>query len=686
MTSKTSLFNKGIYKSTVRRFLWGSVLYFIILFISTGMMILLNEDPSQIAAYNSVRSHSTILSVDYMIIPMLLSMVVPTVVGLLVFRFVHSRKASVFVHSLPVKREANYVSSVLAALTLMATPVVLNTVVLIIMSLTAYSLHFTVGECILWMLLNLFALFIMFSAVCFVSVITGNSFAMVGLNILFHTIALILAAAFAMVCEIFLYGFAGEGELIDRVFNNSFITRIPTIMTNWAYVGKQVRGYTEDIVIFSVIAILLYVVSGILYKKRRLETAEDVAGFKCLNGIFKYLVTFVGAISTFAVAAYSIYNNPIPLWVTVFVLSAVLYFGVEMILKKTLRVWKSYKGYIGFVAVFAMMMCVFAFTSLLGFETYIPEKEDIASATVYDYYRDLKPFFSDSEIVEKAIITHKSLLKEKEILSKREYDTRVHIEYLLKNGKEIRRVYPIDEDTLHDIMSGLYKSEEYKEKQERVLNSVKTAHSVELSNDGHSTSIKDEEKMNELVGCIKKDVRELSYNEIYSGSRSFGVGIGFLLPEEEYDIYEAETMHTAGDEEIRISHYHQSINSNYKHTIKWLRDNGLWEDVSLKNTGIMYVAKDWKNLPFFDSSGNLIMDVDIGEKELGECIKIEDADEVDKIVDFCNNTPREYVRTEDRYTVFLVNDEIEKDFVNLTSISMEELRKLFPEKNLDKLN
>ena len=42
MISRASLFNKGIYKSTLRRYLWGGVLYFILLFMITGMSILLN--------------------------------------------------------------------------------------------------------------------------------------------------------------------------------------------------------------------------------------------------------------------------------------------------------------------------------------------------------------------------------------------------------------------------------------------------------------------------------------------------------------------------------------------------------------------------------------------------------------------------------------------------------------------
>lgn len=682
MTSKASLFNKGIYKSTLRRFLWGSILYFIMLFVSTGMMIFLNEDPSRAINYYSARAQSTILTSEYMIIPMLMCMVVPTVAGLLVFRFIHSKKTSVFVHSLPVRRDANYVSSILAALTLMAAPVILNAIVLAIMSVTTFSLHFTVGDCMIWMILNLFALFAMFSVVSFVSVITGNSFAMVGLNILFHTIALIISAAFAMVCEIFLYGFAGEGALIDKVFNNSFITRIPTIMTGWGYAKEQViKGYVKDMAIFFVIALALYMISGILYKKRRMETAEDVAGFNCLNLIFKYVVTFVGAISAFAIFAYSIYKSPISLWLTVFVVSVVLYFGIEMILKKTLRVWSAYKGYIGFLAVFAFVMCLFAFTSLFGFETYVPEKEEIVSAAVYEYYRETKPFIADDEIIAKAITTHTRLLQGKETLSKREYSTRMHIEYSLENGKKIHRVYPVDEDALHDIMNSIYENEEYKKKQERIFVPMEAIYSIRLNGDGgYNQNIEDTAKMHELISCIKKDIIELSYNEMYSESRAFGIEIGYV-PSNDNDLeYVYETLEKENSD-VRIRHEYQSINANYKNTIKWLRDNGYWESVALKNQGVMYIARDWRDLPFFDEEGRLVDEI----KGKDSFIRLAEKEEVQKIVDFCNNTPREYVRTKDRYTVYIVYNEHEKDHSTLSTISLEEIKSLFPEKSLDKL-
>ena len=302
MTSKISLLDKGIYKSTVRRYSIGSLLYFILLFLCTGMIVLLSVNKD----YYYIPSHeerwSLILSGEYMILPIFMALVVPTVVGLMIFRFLHSKKTSVFIHSLPVKREANYISSVLASFTLMAAPIILNTLVLIILSLCGYGEYFTTGECITWMLINLFTVFVMFSCVCFVASLTGNSFAMIALNILFHFFVLIFAAGFSIVSEAFLYGFSGDNEVINKVFEHTFPTKIMSEVSMWSHDGFESKLFVPE---FIVIAIILYILSGVLYKKRRMETAEDVAGFKCLNHIFKYMVTFIGAIVAFSLFCHS---------------------------------------------------------------------------------------------------------------------------------------------------------------------------------------------------------------------------------------------------------------------------------------------------------------------------------------------------------------------------------------------
>ena len=106
MTSKISLFNKGIYKSTVRRYLWGSVLYFIILFMVTSMVILFDVDKDNTWRYMEQSGSALILDDMFLFLPQFIAHFVPTVVALLIFRFVHSKKTSVFVHSLPAETEA----------------------------------------------------------------------------------------------------------------------------------------------------------------------------------------------------------------------------------------------------------------------------------------------------------------------------------------------------------------------------------------------------------------------------------------------------------------------------------------------------------------------------------------------------------------------------------------------------
>lgn len=668
MTLKTSLFNKGIYKSTLRRYAWGSILYFILLFLSTGMMILLNENP----AYGSYGGRNLILS-DYMIIPMLLSIVVPTIAGLLIFRFIHSRKASVFVHSLPIKRGTNYISSVLAALTLMALPILLNTVILMVVSVAAYSEFFVISDCIKWMLLNLFSIFVMFSCVCFISSITGNSFAAVGLTVIFHIIGFIFAAAFTMFAEIFLFGFAGEGELVEKVFNTSFITRIPTIMTSVGYVREEiVLSYIKDIAIFFVVAVALYIAGGILYSKRRMETAEDVAGFKCLNHIFKYLVTFMGASATFSIFSSSVYDAPVVLWIAVIIVSGVVYFGSEMLLRKTLRVWKSYKGYIAFVIICSLAVCFCAFTSFFGFETYIPETDDIESVAVYNYYYNgEKPLLSDSDIIGKAQTLHKKMSAERTVLKDRQHETRIHIEYKLDNGKIVHRVYNITVDELHTVMDSLYKNENFKKASEQIFTPMESIYSINVSGDKYINIDGDKEKLNGLVDCIKKDISSLNYNRIKSNGWELRLEINYI-PAEVVKTNAEMTVMTVPNENTRIEYISQKINPNFVNTMKWLRENGYWEELSIKNVGEIYIAHENDELPLFNKEGEVVLRKD-------KFIKLATEEDKKILVDYIQTAKTEYIPKNHRLVVYRVTNEKMGDYNTLTVMTKEELSKLLPD-------
>ena len=193
MISKTSFFNRGIYKSTVKRFAWGSVLYFAMLFICTSLSMFLNTPRNfEHIPYDHYQNNPLILRSSYFTSPILMSIVVPTVVALFVFRFIHSKNQSVFTHSLPVSRKANFISSILASFTLMFAPVIVNGIILMLMSAFGFGQYFTVYDCFLWIGYNMLGIFMMFSVAVLASCLTGNSFAMVGINILIHAFLFII--------------------------------------------------------------------------------------------------------------------------------------------------------------------------------------------------------------------------------------------------------------------------------------------------------------------------------------------------------------------------------------------------------------------------------------------------------------------------------------------------------------
>ena len=92
MTSKTSLFNKGIYRSNVKRFVWGSVMYFVLLFVMSGFLVLMSVNVKDVSFDMAHNGGVPLLYQQPYILPSIVTAAgVSAVVALLIFRFVHSK-------------------------------------------------------------------------------------------------------------------------------------------------------------------------------------------------------------------------------------------------------------------------------------------------------------------------------------------------------------------------------------------------------------------------------------------------------------------------------------------------------------------------------------------------------------------------------------------------------------------
>lgn len=586
--------------------MWGSVLYFVILFLCTAFAIMVTVDPDKELSVYRWQTRSILYQNGLMIPSVLMAIAVPTVVALLVYRFVHSKKQAVFVHSLPVGRTANFISTVLAAFTLMFVPVILNSLVLIVLSLTRYSEFFSVSSCLVWAAVNLLGLFVMFSFASFCAVITGNSFSLIALNGLIHSFLLITVAGLEVVAGQFLFGYVNGEKITSFVLNHNSVYWLMDIagrLSNTKYAPHY------GMLIFNIIlAIVFYGLSFALYKLRRLETADDVAGFKCLNPIFKYIITFLATLATFSLCVGLIEEGKGgALAVLMVIISFVAYFAVEMVLKKTLRVWRAYKGYIAFAAGFAAMMFVFMFTSFFGYETFVPMAKDVDKATIYSSFgQEEEPYVKDRAVIEEVINEHSKIVADRHLLNTWTYSDNgcsfyVTLGYEMNNGDIITRGYNVTSDRYYDLLEKMYQSDEYKGKCEELLEDKyqKLESAWIYTRMRQDRTELENADVNGLFEAMKKDIQSLGYKEICGNSAwGFEVGLNYIIkPEKDPSRDEEEGWRPIVERRKEGNIYSIStfINKNYVNTIKWIKDNGYGDVIAIPENSVFYISRNVEN-------------------------------------------------------------------------------------------
>ncbi len=691
MISRVSLFNSGIFKSTIKRNLWGSVIYFILLFLFTAMPLI--SDISNGYIIGRTYNAPLIFEDMYLQVPVIISVVVPTIVAMLVYRFVHSKRTAVFVHSLPVTRDANYISTLAAAFVLMAAPVVANGIVLGALSVAVYSQAYSLTSCIVWVGINLLSLFVMFSIATFAAVITGNTIATAVLNLLLHTFVIIIVACFGVVARDYLYGYVDDGRLLQTVLDSNPAVWICSIASRLGYNSYESRLalgiQLSEIPYYIAGSVVLYAAGWYLYKKRGMESAEDIAAFRVLNPIFKYFVTFMGTMAVYAVFNTFFYDNAVVFFLLVFVLAAVIYFACEMLLRKTFRVWHSYKGYICFAALFGAMLCVFAFTDFFGFETRVPDVEDIDSVAIYNYYyREDEPYVHNSEIIQYAHDKHQEFISFKDIIETNNElghsYTRVHFKYKLKGGGELVRAYQVKSGTNNAVMTDLYTYDDYVVANESIFRDDKLLR-VTFGGSNSDLTIADPDKAAEFVKCVQQDVMLLSYNEMYIDTDHWNINfeVQYEMPRYPDDgptatvtampaAMPGSSMDGIFLPESSFIHYeHHSFNANYKNTIKWLRDNGYGSIVKLNISSTVSIVDMSKVDADNDEYKTFYQRIDAGE----EIAVIDNPAKYSIVAEYIENMPV-YGGMEQEYCYHVVqkfgNNEVQR-ITCMTKLNVEQL-------------
>ena len=686
MTLKTSLFNSGIFKNTIRRFKWGSFLYFIALFFSVPFIFMVQSTQRLERRFENYAVGKALLTDEYLIFPILLAIVVPTIVGVLAYRFVHSHKQAIAVHALPVKRKENYISTLLASFVLMFIPVLTNGLILLFMSLTGYGKIFVPWCVVYWFFVNVSIIFIMFSVASFTAFLSGHPAAHIIINIFVHSLPALFALAVFLVSDVFLYGFVQT----DSFIANKIIENTPVV---WFF-SKTIRleeeldfFKTPQFWSYTVLSVVFYILGYLLYKKRKIETSGDVAAFKIFRPILKYSI-----ITSVAVVMFGISNGMelgvIPTVIIIAATTLVGYFAIEMLMNKTFKVFKLYKGYLGFAGAMVVVTLFFAYTSVFGYETRIPESPKIIKAGVYNLYHNLDdlPIVSDEKVILDVREIHEELTKNIPVIENKSDENKrqmyLEVAYQLENGKLLKRRYLVDESVGDKHLSKMYESEKYKRNitgidNINIDNVTNLTVRVDLNNYSYQLMLNEDSKG--FLKAVDKDMEALTYEEMEKKIYDIDIRTQLSLTVAENKIArvfkKVPYSHLENEAYMTMS-FSLGINSNYKNAFNFLKEKGYYTKMTENISENIYIYSH----PFDVKEQKYTIKGDVGvESEFyvnpKDLIKIEEDDAI-RASESLFYKEREEKKESKYYAVFCHTNNSDENIwfsSNVTSFKVDEV-------------
>lgn len=569
MPSKMSWFNREMLLQIGRSTGWISVIYFLgMLFILPIQLLMIysddtntfTQDPDNLFQYNFAFQVGLIA-------------IVPVILAVFLFRFLHVKQGADLMHSLPLKRERIFHHYALAGILFLIVPVALIALIILLMHNTLdLSIMFSIKDIFYWAGTTIVITLLLYTASVFIAMMTGMSTvqAVLAYVFLFFPAGITLLLFYNL--KIFLYGYPFDYYLYRQLEKLSPIT--------YAAVMDSKTFHWNDVMIYIILTIVLYGLSLLFYKKRKLEAASEAIAFPKLRSVFKYGVTFctmlVGG-SYFHEISSSSYG-----W-TIFGYSigAVIgYLAAEMILQKTWRVFLRLKGLIVYLAVIAVL-CIGV--RMLGiYENKIPEEAEIKNVILTnnfgffmesdDIYKD---YYTPLPMKEKANIEavrklHQQLLADKKINQQKRNDRAVNffIRYEMKNGKYVTREYNVNERLYEEFFKPIYESKEYKLTTKEVFklreNKVKK---LTIGGNGpvsKGVTLSNPNEIKEAIAALRKDILAESYEDsLYFGGKAPLI-------------------------DVDLGHDHflnLEIKPTYRHFTEWLKQKELFE-------GTMVTADD----------------------------------------------------------------------------------------------
>ena len=452
MRSATSCFDFTLYRKTLSRFwpLMAANLVVWVLYLPVQALMRLQEDSIH-NTVNRLESFARNLGDNGGELGLVMAVALGLFAAMAVLSHLYSARSANFMGALPTRREGQFVSFYLAGLTMLLLPnVAVFFLTLLVEVMGGAVWLFPLGY---WLAITCSAELFFYSFAVFLGQFTGHLLALPVFYGVFNFFVMAVYGLAELVMDNFYYGFT---SLPDAVEEAAFLCTPIICFANMDCdvvaengVWQQTAEGWQGMVFYAVLGLVFAACALLLYRSREMESAGDVVAVRVMRPVFAYGVAVCSGFAFGLLVTALLGLGEAGMMIAIVIWGVVGYFVANMLLEKSFRVLSRWKGAVAVSVAFLLLFAVIAF-DLTGFETRIPDADDVASvdihglsSTVYDDGNYLNLTLTDPDAVQKVIDLHTAAVNQKDhaVNDPDSLWFPIEVQYNLKNGGSFAREY-----------------------------------------------------------------------------------------------------------------------------------------------------------------------------------------------------------------------------------------------------
>ncbi len=465
MKSKTSFWNKSIARYFLNNIIWLVLIYVIgVLLIQIPGLINYSlqlerlSEAGDIASIDATSNLYELSAIQY-----LFTLIIVTIIAITQFDYKNHEASSDFMHALPVKRHSFLTHGIVSGLGILF---IMTIIIGFIIYAISFNLFFDISfiEIVKWILFSCFVIFVTYSFTLFVGMFVNRA----PLQAVFTAAAMLLIyISWSLIHVVAL-------TVFDGVPNQSYgygtqeltITTIIEYITFPIHVIDQMSfGYSIDILVWFILAVILIGATYFLYQRHHVERVSSPFYYNWIHIMLSAWLSILGML-VFGLGILFVFGN-LPLAIISYVVGLALsYIIVEMILQFTPRIKLLLKT-IGVTVIAAIVFWIVFIVGWHMYLTHIPDKEDIEGVYIQMYDRNIGEYSalkdadildaqymveSDPSVIESVYEQHEALIDSRRpildyLQMSQYYSYNMHtITYQLSDGSNWTREFNIAED------------------------------------------------------------------------------------------------------------------------------------------------------------------------------------------------------------------------------------------------